>query len=112
METTVAARFPLASITAVLRRTGVLHRLMLTGMPALNPLPVTVTSDPGVVWSGLTVTDGLDGAVPVGHSAAADVVEVVDPPDPVVVVVDPPPVVVVVAWVVVVLAGVPKFTSW
>jgi len=109
METTVATRFPLASITAVFRRTGVLHRLMLTGMPARNPLAVTVTSDPGVAWSGLTLTDGPDVAVPVGQVAAAEVVDVVDP---VVVVVDPPPVVVVdPPAVVVVLAGAPKPTS-
>ena len=86
--------------------------MMLTGVPAVNPAPETVTSDPGVVWRGLTETDGDVVGPPVGHVAGADVVDVVDPVDDVVVV-DPPPVVVVVdpPVVVVVLAGVPKGTS-
>jgi len=72
---------------------------------------VTVTSDPGVAWSGLTVTDGDFVAPPVGQVPVAEVVDVVDPV--VVVVVDPPPVVVVVdpAAVVVVDAGAPKGMS-
>src|SRR5438477_547324 len=109
MMTTVAGRFPLPSVVTLTSRTGELHRLMSTSVFLGNPLAVTVTSEPGVAWSGLTVTDGPDVAVPVGQVAAAEVVDVVDP---LVVVVDPPPVVVVdPAAVVVVLAGAPKPTS-
>jgi hypothetical protein len=99
MVTDVAARAPLPLATAVASWTGVLHRLMVTGALAGSPVAETLTEDPGVAWSGLTVTAGVVVAPPVGQVAAGDVVDVVDPevvlvvdpPPPVVDVVDPPP---------------------
>jgi hypothetical protein len=75
---TTSRKLPLASATALPRKTGSLNSWAVTGLPGGNPVPVKISGCPAVTCCGLAETAGTAGATEVAVGVVVTVSAVVD----------------------------------